>query len=76
VIDHQNVYRACGRLEPKAELLLEGGANRWPGGGVRQLVRRIWPYRIWESGESIVNGELQVKSESSGETAFVNDFPA
>src|SRR6185437_9574284 len=72
--DHENVYRARGRLEFQAELLLQGGAYGWPVIDVRGLAGRT--YGIRDTGESVVHGELQMKRESPCESGIIDYFLA
>jgi len=37
MIDHENIHRACGRLEFEAELFLECRTDRCSAGGVRRF---------------------------------------
>lgn len=75
MIDYEDLNRTLGRFEFQTELFLEGVAYRWCGIGFRRLAR-IWSCGIWEPGESIVNGEFQMKREFSCEPGFIDHLSA
>src|SRR5437764_4138546 len=74
VINHENINGALGRFEFQPELFLQGSA--YGGSVILGLAGSIRTSGIWESGQSIVNGKLQMKREPSSEPGLIDYFLA